>query len=192
MDHLPPPATLPMTADTFIAWAIEHDVRGELVGGQVVPLPPERAAHALVKARAWQALITSVQRAGLPAQVFPDGMAVPVAADEVYEPDALLRCGAPVADEATRIDDPVVIVEVLSPSTTAVDTGAKLIGYFRLPSVRHYLVIDVARRVVIHHARADGTLTTRIVTEGELTLEPPGLALPVADLFTDLAAQRPG
>ena len=110
-------------------------------------------------------------------------MAVQVSADTVYEPDAQVRFGPPLPDDDVKILDPVV-VEVLSPSTHAYDAGAKLGGSLRMPSVRHYLLLDTKNRIVIHHERsANGDIATRIAHEGSVRLGPPGIALDVAGLF---------
>ncbi len=182
------PAAKPMTADAFIDWAMAQPTgRYELVAGEVVAMSPERVGHALVKAAAWQGLSRGVREAGLPCEVFPDGMSVVVDDATVYEPDALVRCGAPLDREAVRVPDPVVVVEVLSPSARAADLGGKLDGYFRLASVRHYLIVKTATRSVIHHWRDDaGDLHTAVLTGGALTLEPPGLRLDVEALFAGL------
>jgi Uma2 family endonuclease len=125
-------------------------------------------------------------------EVFPDGMAVRVSANTVYEPDASVRCGPPVPDDAVDIADPIVVVEVLSPSTGARDAGAKLADYFLLPSVRHHLIVDTKSRTVIHHARPGGgnEIATRAFREGALQLDPPGIALDVAALFLGLVPGR--
>ncbi len=81
--------------------------------------------------------------------------------DSDYEPDALVNCGAPMADDAVAAPCPVVVVEVLSPSTAATDTGGKLAGYFAVPSVAHYLIIHPTKRVVTHHRRVGGHMETR-------------------------------
>ena len=65
-----------------------------------------------------------------------------------------------------EIPNPVVVVEVLSPSTAADDQGVKLDGYFSLPSVQHYLIVDPDRRVMIHHKRRPDAIETRIFREG--------------------------
>ncbi len=76
------------------------------------------------------------------------------------------------------------MVEVVSPGTRSVDQGAKLRGSFRVPSVAHSLILYPDNGLVVHHARGAGdAITTRMVSEGALTLDPPGLTLPVADLF---------
>jgi Uma2 family endonuclease len=184
------PMTLPrplrMSADEFIPWAMEQEGRFELASGEVVAMAPERAAHNLVKAEVWRALRDAVRDAGLPCQVFTDGMAVRVDEATVYEPDASVRCGAPLEDDAVEFSDPVVVVEVLSPSTRARDAGAKLADYFRLPSVRHYLILRTDTRTAIHHARdEDDAIATAILTEGTLRLDPPGIAITLEAVFAE-------
>jgi Uma2 family endonuclease len=169
-----------MTSDAFIAWAMEQPDgrRYELAAGEIVAMAPERSAHALTKFRIARCLAEAVERDGLECEVYPDGMAVEIDASTTYEPDALVRCGPPPPPDAVKLIDPVIVVEVLSPSTRARDAGAKLADYFRLPSVRHYLIVRTEDHAIIHHARnADGTILTRIVREGILRLDPPGLSV---------------
>lgn len=182
------PAPARMTAAAFIAWAMEQpDGRWELDDGEVVAMASERSGHALVKAEAWRALSDGVRAAGLRCQVFPDGMAVVVDETTVYAPDASVRCGQPLHPEAVSFSDPVIVVEVVSPSSRALDSQRKLLGNFGLPTVRHYLVIDLHGRALVHHARdAAGEIRTRILRDGALRLDPPGLSLEVADLFATL------
>jgi Uma2 family endonuclease len=183
-----------MTADEFIAWAMEQPEgeRYELEAGEVVSMAPERAGHWRVKARVVRALTDAIEQAGSECEVFSDRVAVEVSADTVYEPDAMVLCGAPVFDDAVRMTDPVIVVEVLSPSTGARDAGAKLVGYFEIPSLRHYLLVNGQSRTVIHHARAEGgEIATRIVRDGVIRLDPPGVVLDVAGLFQGLKGNAP-
>ena len=175
------PARFPrMTSDEFIAWAMEQPEgqRYELAAGEIFAMAPERAIHGRVKGRIFRRLAEAVEAVGLPCEVFTDGMAVVVDADTTYEPDALLRCGEPLSDDAVTVFDPMVIVEVASPSIQSIDAGEKLSDYFRLPSLRHYLIVRAKLRTVIHHARDQGgTITTRIIRGGTVELDPPGIAL---------------
>jgi Uma2 family endonuclease len=83
-----------------------------------------------------------------------------------------------------KLPDPIIVVEVLSPTSVHMDTSAKLIGYFKLPSVRHYLVIDPDVRTVTHHARgADDQMSAQTLSAGTLRLDPPGIEIDVAELF---------
>ena len=80
-------------------------------------------------------------------------MTVRITGRTAFEPDALVVCPPPTDLQTMEIPNPVIVVEVLSPSTAADDHGLKLDGYFSLPSVQHYLILDPDRRVMIHHRR---------------------------------------
>jgi Uma2 family endonuclease len=183
MTTQPEPARL--TADTFIAWAAAQPRgRFELVGGEVVAMAPERLAHTRAKYEVMIALRSAIAAKGLGGEAIGDGISVRIDDATVYEPDALVRCGARAPGEAMAVDDPVVVVEVVSPSSRGVDTGAKLADYFRLPTLRHYLVVQTEARVVIHHRRDDaGDIGVRILRDGDLVLDPPGLEIGVAGIF---------
>ena len=175
-------ASLPprMTARAFIAWAVDRPdgERYELVAGEVVAMPPERVAHALTKFSVAHAMADAVRKARLKCTVYPDGMAVAIDDETVYEPDALLRCGPELDGGALAVPDPIVVVEVRSALTGARDSGAKLADYFRIPSLRHYLVVLERARTVIHHVRDDtGRIATVILRDAPVPLDPPGLVL---------------
>ena len=169
-----------MTAEAFLAWAMEQPEgqRYELDGGEVVAMAPERIAHARAKVRFLRRFADAIDAQGLTCEVFGDGMAVRVDADTVYEPDMLVRCGPPLDDTAVVIGDPMIIVEVVSPSSRRRDSGSKLEAYFRLPSVRHYLIVKTDNQAIIHHRRDEaGEISTRIVRDGVIALDPPGLVV---------------
>ena len=178
------PAKDEMDVDAFLVWGEGRDGRWELRDGQPVMMSPERAAHALTKFSAQIALKEGVQRAGLKCRVFPDGMTVRLTARNAFEPDALVVCPPPTDLKTMEIPNPVIVVEVLSPSTAADDHGLKLDGYFSLPSVEHYLILDADRRVMIHHKRGQaGAIETRILRDGVVRFDPPGFEAEVAAFF---------
>jgi Uma2 family endonuclease len=175
-----------LTVADYLAWAeAQGDVtRTELIDGQVVAMSPELVEHNRVKGAVFVALRTAVKKAGIQGEVFTDGLTVPIEPHTAYEPDASLRCGARLPTNSKTVGDPVVVVEVLSPSSAHSDTGAKLVGYFKLASVRHYLVIDPDTRIVTHHARDEtGAMTAHSLSDGTLSLDPPGIQLEIADIF---------
>lgn len=173
----------PMTVEEFLVWAENRPGRHELVDGRVCAMAPERAGHARAKIKAQRALEDAVARAGLPCEAMGDGMTVRVDAHTAYEPDALVYCGTRLQRNDIVVPAPMIVVEVLSPSTGFFDRHGKLSGYFAVPSVAHHLIIDIDRRLVIHHARDGDAIRTRLVPSGPLRLDPPGLELAVEDLL---------
>ncbi len=173
-----------MTVDEYLAWAVGRPGRYELFGGEVYTMAPETSGHAETKAAVHSALQAAIRRRNLPCHVLPDGMTVRIDSETAYEPDALVYCGQKLPPSANEVPEPVILVEILSPSTRRIDVTLKLADYFRLPSVMHYLIIDLARPVVLHHARGSGdTILTRVIANGTITLDPPGLELAVSDIY---------
>jgi Uma2 family endonuclease len=177
-----------MSSAEFVDWALaQRSGTYELVNGEVVAMAPERVGHNRVKASVYLALRSAIEAAGLPCETFADGMAVEVDDHHTYGPDALVRCGEPLDDDVVVVRDPLILVEVLSPSSTSTDTGKKFVDYFRLSPVRHYLIVDPERRTIVHHERGeDGRIESRILGAGRIRLAPPGIELTVESFFEGL------
>ncbi|QJE71934.1 Uma2 family endonuclease [Aerophototrophica crusticola] len=175
-----------MSREAFHRWVEEQGggQRYERATGQPVAMSPEKVGHARVKAEIWSAFRQQLLARDLPCEVLPDGITVEVGDDADYEPDVVVNCGPRLSPEATAAPTPVIIVEVLSRGTKGVDVGEKFADYFRLPSLRHYLLVSYVRRRVIHHRRQDdGTILSAIHAGGVLTLDPPGLDLDIDEVY---------
>ncbi len=172
-----------MNREEWRRWSQDHGARSERVRGEVVAMAPVRWAHARAKANILLAFRTAL--AGNPDCVaVPDGMTVEIDDDTDYEPDVAIHCGGPIPDDSVAIPTPVVVVEVLSPAMRHVDTHIKLSDYFRVPSIRHYLLVRADRREVMHYSRnADGLPALVTVTSGTVTLNPPRIALRIEDIY---------
>ncbi len=173
-----------MTVDEFLATAGEREGRWELENGVAYAMAPEQMNHARVKLATVNALAAAIRRAGLACEAVTDSVAVRITARTAYQPDALVYCGPRIAGDVREIENPVIVVEVISPSSEGRDTQRKLIGYFTVPGVMHYLILDPRDRTLAHYKRAQGgVIELRILYEGPLRLDPPGLDLTVGDLF---------
>jgi Uma2 family endonuclease len=178
-----------MTVAEFLDWAsAQPRGRYELVRGEVVRMAPERALHNVVKGEVYSALRDAIRRAGLPCRAYGDGMTVVIDNHHAREPDAAVQCGVAFQPGTMVLDAPLVVVEVVSPSSERVDTGDKVAEYFSVSSIRHYLIVNPTDKTVIHHARSQGgDIVRRIATAGEIDLTPPGMTVPVAELLPEIA-----
>jgi Uma2 family endonuclease len=173
-----------MTVDEFLAWAEGREGRWELYNGVPYRMSPERTGHIKVKYAVYLALVRAIRKAGLPCHVLGDGAGVRISRHVLHNPDALVYCGPELPDDSLEVPNPVILVEVASPSTRKTDETVKLDGYFTLPSVHHYLIVDPDGPPVIHHRRQPGgTILKSPVHDGTLALSPPGIELTVAELF---------
>jgi Uma2 family endonuclease len=85
---------------------------------------------------------------------------------------------------------PVVIVQVLSPSTAAYDLGDKAAAYRKLPSLRHLVLVSQDKVRVEHYHRsaegADFVLTELDRIDDRLVLAAVGVEIVVADLYAQV------
>jgi len=147
-------------------------------------MAPERAGHAKIKLAVHMALVAGIRKRSLPCHVLPDGMTVRINDSTAHEPDALVYCGLELPTSVLEVPNPIIVVEVLSPSTRRIDASLKLAGYFRVPSVAHYLIVDPDQPLIIHHARGtQDTILTHVVREGTIVLDPPGFDLVLSDVY---------
>ena len=174
-----------MKVDEFLAWSEgQPDDRYELVDGEIVAMTRDTVRHNRTKAAAWRTLDDAVRAAGLPCVVLVDGVGVAINDRTLRIPDVLVQCGAEPHPNSMVVESPLIVIEVVSPSSERDDIDTKLIDYFSVASIRHYLIIFSGRRVVVHHQRDDGgNIASRIVREGDLVLAPPGMTVPVVALL---------
>jgi Uma2 family endonuclease len=175
-----------MTVDEFLAWSSRQEKgRYELQDGRVIMQQSQNMGHLKAKGRIFTLVQAAITRSGLPIYVVPDGATVRIAKSTTYEPDALVALLPMPDDSSLEISNPVIVVEVLSPSSIKRDLIDKLAGYFQVPSIMHYLVLDPEEKVIIWHRRAAaGGLEPPVKLEtGILRLDPPGLEIDVAALF---------
>ncbi len=176
-----------MNVEEFLAWAERQpEGRFELVDGEVVAMSPERVRHTIVKLEVAIALREAIRARGLPCQVFSDGVAVVIDDHRTREPDASVQCGVEADLDALTLQAPSIVVGVVSPSSERDDSGVKLLDYFSVPTIQHYLVVYPEPRVraVVHHYRDQGGIRTRAARPGqEIVLGPPGFSVAVDALL---------
>jgi Uma2 family endonuclease len=174
-----------MTVAEFLAWweSVPGDDRYELVDGKVVAMGRDRASHNLAKMRAVNCLSAAIREAGVECVAFVDGIGVSANQFSYRLPDAVVHCGK-IDPDTLIVDNPVIAVEVVSPSSEERDVHAKLHDYFAITAVEHYLIVYDDRGYLVHHRRTGGgPLETTFVSEGELHLTPPGIRVSVDELL---------
>ena len=175
-----------MTVDEYLVWSEAQEGRWELIDGVPVAMSPERIEHLEIKLAAVTSLREAIRRAQAPCQALPDGATVRISRTTAFEPDAMVRCGPTLPRGTLEIPDPVIVVEVLSPSSAGRDYGEKVDGYFSLASIQHYLILSPEERKIVHCRRGQGdVIERRLIAAGALRLDPPGLEIDVKSMFAD-------
>ena len=177
----------PMTAAEFLAWDETQTLKHEFVRGEVFAMTGGADRNNTVAGNLYIALRQHLR--GSPCRVYASDVKLRVeAADCYFYPDVMVTCsGADLGDRLIK-REPVLVVEVLSPSTAAFDRGDKFADYRALPSLREYLLIDVDRqRCELYRLGPDGLW---VLYPGEagagVTLDSVDLAIGPEDLWADL------
>jgi Uma2 family endonuclease len=176
----------PRTVAEFEEWHRHQPERWEFIRGEPRMMAPASMSHSIIKRNVLRVFDRALE--GSACQALVDGPQI--LTDEISAvPDVVVTCKA--LDLSTPvIAEPVIIVEVMSPSSEINDTGLRWLAYRKIPSLRHYLVLAQDRRLVHIHSRAGDIWRERFVSEGSVELDEPPLRLEVDVLYaaTDLAA----
>ncbi|QVL48758.1 MAG: Uma2 family endonuclease [Thiocapsa sp.] len=163
------------------------DVKHEYVAGQVFAMTGGSYEHSLIAANVTRRLGNHLD--GGPCTVLTSDMRIRIeTADVCAYPDVSVICDAPVFHDERRdvLTNPVLIAEVLSPSTEAYDRGGKFALYRRLPSLRHYLLIaqdQVAVDVFTRQPDGRWLLDAYADPQAEILLEALDCRLSVRELY---------
>ncbi|SMP59212.1 Endonuclease, Uma2 family (restriction endonuclease fold) [Desulfonatronum zhilinae] len=153
----------PFTAQEYLAWEAEQAGKHEYYLGEVFAMGGASRRHVTVAGNVFAALDQILT--DTPCRAYMADMMVEAVAGEVYYyPDVFVTCD-PVDHQADRfMRSPVLVVEVLSPSTEGYDRGEKFARYRLIPSLREYVLIDPERLAVDIFQRTDeGVWTLRDV-----------------------------
>jgi Uma2 family endonuclease len=156
-----------MTAEQFLAWDRTETQRREFVRGEVFAMAGAEESHIQSAGNIYLALRQHLR--GAPCRVFNADMKLRVeAADCFFYPDVLVTCSAADTQDTLVKREPVLVVEVLSPSTAAFDRGDKFTAYRLLPALREYLLVDPRRRRCdLYRKGSDGLWVLHPVEPGQ-------------------------
>jgi Uma2 family endonuclease len=177
-----------MTVDAFLEWDDGTDTRYELIDGRVVAMNPLMAPHAALLTSLGAALLARVPKG---CRVYTGGGARNLADDWNFRvPDVVVSCTRSLKN---WIESPVLVCEILSPSTARLDVTTKLDFYRALPSVREILVIRTTERHVTLWRRSDPQwIVEDFIGSALVQLEATTSPVPLDDLYAPLDLDEPG
>ena len=177
-----------MTLAEFLEWEEGQPLRYEFDGIGPVAMTGGTAGHADIQANLAAALRTRLR--GKPCRFYGSDLKFQVAEDHIRYPDGMVVC-SPVDRTATVIHDPVIVFEVLSPSTARRDRIAKAREYQVTPSVQRYVMLEQDGVSATVYARSGETWTHEIlVADSILALPEIGVSLPLAELYEGLVFEE--
>jgi Uma2 family endonuclease len=183
------PAQRKYTIEEFLAWDDGTDRRYELIHGDIVAMVPPEHAHGMIAAKA---VIAIGSRLRPPCHVVTEaGIVRTDRADTYFQADLAATCTSPTPG-SRYVADPIVVVEVLSPSTMAHDRLVKLPDYRSIASIEEILLISSWERRVEHWRRMpDGWAVAEPGGDAMLRLASVSVEFPIADLYEGVTLSPP-
>jgi Uma2 family endonuclease len=179
------PATRPMTLDEFLDWDDGTDTRYELIAGFPVAMAPPAEAHRMRAVRLVSRVVDAALANRRPCNAQIEASVLrPDRADTYFVADIGVTC-APNKRGWQAIEEPILLVEILSPGTERHDRQIKLPAYRQIDSVEEILLID-SQIPYAEILRRDGE---RWITEpmqgpqATLRLSSVKLSVPMAELY---------
>ena len=175
-----------MTVQEFLNWEPGDHLRYELVDGIPRAMAPASPAHGLLQGELARLLGNHLRSRGMDCDVIVEPGIVPklLSAHNVRVPDLAVTC-SPLAANRSVLPDPVLIVEILSPSNQA-ETWTNVWAYTTIPSVQEILILRsdrVAAELLRRSADQAWPEQTIAISEGLLVLESLGFRVPLAELY---------
>lgn len=166
-----------MTTAEFVKWPGEPDVRYELIDGTPVAMNPPMPSHGVIVV-SLAAQLDGRLRARRPCRAQADA-GVWLSEEDYFVADLAVTC-SPIRN-SDRVEDPALLIEVLSQSTQAHDLGTKIPAYQEIGTAQEIWAVDSERRRVwvyrreSDHWRIDryvgSARFTSAVVQGELALD---------------------
>ncbi len=172
-----------MTKEEYIAFELKAERRHEFINGQLFEMPGELDTNnALALALAFL-LMKSLSPKNF--MVFAHDVKVAIPGEEKYYYPDVFVTNEPRTEENKYIKTaPVLIAEILSPSSRITDTVDKYLDYTKIPSLQYYLVVEPETvHITLYHRNGDGQWQADIFTQKDQTIN-----LPLLDLQIPLSA----
>ena len=173
-----------MSVDEFLNWDSGDAVRYELVDGEPRAMAPASRTHGTLQGRLATLINNHLDREIRPCSLVVEPGVVPLLSDyNVRVPDLAVTC-APYQTEEAVLTDPVLLIEILSPSNQA-KTWTNICAYTSLPSAQEILVLRADRiGAALLRRSAEGEWPARpAAVSGELMLESIGFRTNLTELY---------
>jgi Uma2 family endonuclease len=176
--------------DEYLAQERASATKHELVNGEVLAMAGGSPVHNLVMLNIGGTLRALLETK--PCIVLPSDQRIHVPATGLYTyPDVAVICGRPERHprDADTLLNPLVLFEVLSPTTEAYDRGAKFAHYRAISSLQEYVLVASLEKRVEHYRRLEGgrwVLTETTGEDGVVALPALGVDLPLRAIYEKL------
>ncbi|MDZ4718590.1 MAG: Uma2 family endonuclease [Roseiflexaceae bacterium] len=182
--------TLPSIAD-YLAFERASSEKHEYAAGQIIAQAGASERHNLITGSLYAAVYTQLRTR--PCTVYSSDMRVKVSQTGLYTyPDLSILCGQPLFDDTIHdtLLNPMVLIEILSPSTERYDRGKKFQHYRTIETLQEYILIAQDEPYIdqyIRHANDMWLLSSVAPPAPTLTIASVGCTVLIADIYEKIS-----
>lgn len=175
------------TPDEYLEMEYHSEEKNEYLDGVIFAMSGASFPHRRIASNIYADLRSQLK--GTPCEAQPSDLRVRTADSRMYSyPDVVVFCGGAKLEHklGDTLLNPVVIFEVLSPSTEAFDRGKKFAGYRKIKSLREYVLVSQDNVLVERYARksnGDWSFSSLSRLEDSLKLSSIPAALKLASIY---------
>jgi len=173
-----------MTVEEYFAFDEASEYKNEYIDGEVIPMTGGTLHHSAIMANAMGELRQRLKQSQ--CQVHTSAMRVRIGPTRYLYPDFSVVCGAPATDDRfLNLFNPLLVAEVISPSSVDRDRGEKLRYYQSISSLQVYLVIDQHQPRVESYTRRTSAWRRQEFSGLDAIIPLPALGceLPLAEIY---------
>lgn len=185
----------PLDESEYLALEARSPVRHEYIAGEVFAMTGATVRHNIISLNIATALRTHLR--GTPCRALMEGVKLYLKKERSYfYPDVMVTCESRLLEldaETQVVDSPVLVVEVLSPSTEGIDRREKLRAYRTLPSLKEYAMVSQDEcRVELYRRRGDIGWDIITYEPGDpVEFASVELTMPMADIYFEAGVVAP-
>jgi Uma2 family endonuclease len=168
-----------ISEEEYLQGELVAEFKHEFIDGEVFAMAGASEAHNLLAGNIFAELKNQLK--GTPCRTFIADMKVKVANDFFY-PDVMVVCQEDDAFDYCK-QSPIIIVEVLSPSTRKFDKTAKRLKYQNIPTLEEYVLIDQTIAEIDVFRKKEHWQSSYYYLGDEITFESLGVTVLVEDIY---------
>ena len=182
------------TADEFLAWESKQPYKHELIDNRIFAMTGASRAHNSIAGRLIALLVSRL--GDKDCDVYPSDMRVQTNAESTYTyPDVVVICGEPRFRSDVKpdtLENPLLIFEILSPSTELIDRNRKLDQYLEIASLEGYFLVsqDKARIESYSRQREGWFYQDWSGSDTSLIIDAISCELPLSDIYSKVRLEQ--
>ena len=178
-----------MTQEEYFAFERNVAEKHEFVGGEVIRMAGASPEHNLISANLLRTIGNSLEAVNADCDAYGSDQRIYISETMQFYPDISVVCSDAQFDHSDSLRNPLLIAEVLSPSTAAFDLGEKFAKYRTLAALRHYLLVEQTHVSVTHYEKISGNVWaivgdyTSLLDMGTFLLGETQITLPLSAIY---------